>query len=73
MPPLIRFLLTRFATGFLIGTAAGLAIWQGGAWPEGPDASERYIAIGLFLYLFASTFGVGYLATALMLDDLQVD
>jgi hypothetical protein len=33
------------------------------------NVSERWLAQGLFIYLFASTIGGGYLATALFQND----
>lgn len=67
MPPLVNFMLTRLAAGFAIGAAVGLAIWSNTIAPAFP--SSGYVAQGLFIYQFASTIGVCYLATALMLDD----
>lgn len=70
MPRMIRFILTRLATGFAIGCAVGFLVWQKGSWSSGASAQapDSYIAQGLFIYLFASTIGMGYLATALLLE-----
>jgi hypothetical protein len=63
-------MLVRLSTGFAIGVLTALAITMTG-FPVGPGMSIHtdLLAFGLFLYLFASTMAVGYLATALMLDD----
>ncbi|UVD60830.1 hypothetical protein NE852_30115 (plasmid) [Rhizobium sp. Pop5] len=70
MPRMIRFMLIRLATGFAIGCAVGFFAFQSGFLPSGSAAGtiENYIAQGLFIYLFASTIGMGYLATALLLE-----
>lgn len=70
MPRMISFMLTRLATGFAIGCAVGFLIWQNGFLPFGsaPGEFQNYIAQGLFIYLFASTISMGYLATALLLE-----
>ena len=64
MPPLIRFLIESFLTGAAIGIAVGLALalsMQGSIeW-----ALERPLAAGLICWGFASTFGIGYLGTAI--------
>ncbi len=71
MPPLIVFMITRTAIGFTIGTAVGLFLWFNGlSQISTSSAPEKWLAFGLFIYLFASTFGGGYLATALMQDDV---
>jgi hypothetical protein len=72
MPRLISFMLTRLLTGFSIGVVVGVAVWINGLSPIGSslDGPESYMMPGLFIYLFGSTIGVGYLATALFLDDL---
>ncbi|MBB2750521.1 UNVERIFIED_ORG: hypothetical protein GGI57_001197 [Rhizobium aethiopicum] len=48
----------------------GFLVWQNGFLPFGSAAGEvqHYIAQGLFIYLFASTISMGYLATALLLE-----
>lgn len=67
MPGMIRFMITRLATGFAIGSAVGFFVWQNGfAAAGGP---QNYLAQGLFIYLFASTIAMGYLATALLLEE----
>ncbi|ARM92204.1 hypothetical protein RHEC894_PE00180 (plasmid) [Rhizobium sp. CIAT894] len=70
MPRMISFMLTRLATGFAIGCVVGFVVWRNGFLPFGSAAGEvqHYIAQGLFIYLFASTIGMGYLATALLLE-----
>lgn len=70
MPRMIRFMLTRLATGFAIGCAVGFLVWQNGSWSSSAPAGalESYLAQGLFIYLFASTISMGYLATALLLE-----
>ena len=66
---MIRFILTRLATGFAIGCAVGFLVWQNGSWSgASAQAPDSYIAQGLFIYLFASTISMGYLATALLLE-----
>lgn len=67
MPRMIRFLLTRLATGFAIGCAVGFFVWQNGF--AVPGAIENYLAQALFIYLFASSISMGYLATALLLEE----
>lgn len=64
MPPLIRFLIESFLTGAAIGIAVALAyilsMEHGLQW-----AADRPLAAGLLGWGFASTFGLGYLGTAL--------
>ncbi|MBX4927664.1 hypothetical protein [Rhizobium binae] len=67
MPPMIRFMLTRLATGFAIGCGVGSFVWHNGFAAAGN--SEDFLAQGLFIYLFASTISMGYLATALLLEE----
>ncbi|WP_082928889.1 hypothetical protein [Rhizobium bangladeshense] len=67
MPRMIRFMLTRLATGFAIGCPVGFFVWQNGFALTG--AIENYLAQALFIYLFASTISMGYLATALLLEE----
>ena len=67
MPCMIRFMLTRLATGFAIGCAVGFFVWQNGF--AVPGAIENYLAQALFIYLFASSISMGYLATALLLEE----
>ncbi|ANM13829.1 hypothetical protein NE852_01810 (plasmid) [Rhizobium sp. Pop5] len=67
MPRMIRFMLTRLATGFAIGSAVGFFVRQNGFAAAG--TLEDYLAQGLFIYLFASTISMGYLATALLLEE----
>jgi len=72
MPRLIWFMLNRFIAGFAIGCVTGILIWHihiaaaGHAFSD-PDS---LLAEALFTYLFASTIGGGYMATALWLDEL---
>lgn len=70
LPPFIHFMLVRLSIGFVIGVLTALAIAMTG-FPVGPGVGvyTHLLAFGLFLYLFASTMAIGYLATALMLDD----
>ncbi|MBY3093582.1 hypothetical protein HLH89_34475 [Rhizobium laguerreae] len=67
MPRMIRFMLTRLATGFAIGCAVGFFLWQNGSAVAG--TFDDYLAQGLFIYFFASTIAMGYLATALLLEE----
>jgi hypothetical protein len=67
MPPLVTFIVTRLAIGFALGVAAGFVVWIKSIAPV--SSSHGYVAAGLFIYQFASTIGVCYLATALMLDE----
>lgn len=71
MPGLIFFILTRLSIGFAIGCAAGFAIWRSGFSDMGAGLGslEHLVIEGLFIYLFASAIGMGYLATALLLDE----
>ncbi|MBY5405112.1 hypothetical protein HFO93_25365 [Rhizobium leguminosarum] len=72
MPRLISFMLTRIAAGAGLGCVVGLVVWSNGfAGISSASSTDYYIAQGMFVYLFASTLGVGYLATALMLDDTR--
>ncbi|WFU13360.1 hypothetical protein QA646_29585 (plasmid) [Rhizobium sp. CB3090] len=72
MPRLISFMLTRLLIGFAMGTVVGLIIWTNGVSSVASSlvTPERYIAFGMFVYLFASTIGISYFSTALFLDDL---
>jgi hypothetical protein len=72
MPQLIAFMLTRLSIGFALGMLTALAIWFNGFAPAGSAASssDYYIAQAVFLYLFGSTIALGYLSTALWLDEL---
>jgi hypothetical protein len=66
MPPLIRYIIVRLSIGFTIGCAFALAVIYG---PLEPYAmSGRDIATWLMVYGLASTFALGFLATALALD-----
>ncbi|MBY5359847.1 hypothetical protein HFO97_07625 [Rhizobium leguminosarum] len=71
MPRMIRFILTRLATGFAIGCAVGFVVWHNGILSSTSTAGnlENYLAQVLFIYLFASTMSMGYLATALLLEE----
>nr|WP_064697804.1 hypothetical protein [Rhizobium aegyptiacum] len=64
---IIRFMLTRLATGFAIGCAVGSFVWKDSF--AAADTVENYLARGLFTYLFAGTNGMAYLATALLLEE----
>jgi hypothetical protein len=67
MTPLIRFLVENLATGAAIGTltAAGfIASTTGFAW-----IAAQPLAAALIGWGFASTFAIGYLATAMTLQD----
>ncbi|NKL36831.1 hypothetical protein GFL49_24175 [Rhizobium leguminosarum bv. viciae] len=71
MPRMISFILTQLTTGFAIGCAAGSLVLQNGFLSSSAMAGtlENYLAQGLFVYLFASTISMGYLATALLLEE----
>ncbi|MDR9804679.1 hypothetical protein [Rhizobium hidalgonense] len=72
MPRLISFMLTRLAAGAALGCGVVLVAWNNGFAEMSPASpTDYYIAQGLFAYLFASTFRVGYLARSLMLDDTR--
>ncbi|WP_168880171.1 hypothetical protein [Rhizobium sp. P28RR-XV] len=70
MPQLISFMIIRLLIGFVIGGLTGLCVWANGFseafTAESPD---RWVEQGLFIYFFASTIAIGYLATALFQDD----
>lgn len=66
MPPLISFMITRLSTGFVIGCVCGLACIWGPLAPYSVQSSA--VSILLTLYGFGSTFSLGYLATALVLE-----
>jgi hypothetical protein len=66
MPPLISFMITRMSIGFLIGCVCGLACIWGPLAPYSIQSSV--VSILLMLYGFGSTFSLGYLATALVLE-----
>lgn len=63
MPPLVRFLLGNFAIGALLGLgcAVGVVLTTQGA----DRIVSEPLGFALVAWGFASTFGLGYLATAL--------
>ena len=73
MPRLIWFILTRFLTGFALGCITGMLIWQLqiSGLGSGMDSSNSFIARGLFMYFFASTLGIGYMATSLLIETSE--
>ncbi len=71
MPPLIAFVLKNFVIGAVLGLAAAGALVWGGSHPLGGmlGNGEPAVALVLLAVGVASTFGLGYLATALVLDE----
>ncbi len=70
MPMLIRFLITNFAIGAAIGLAVGGAfVWSNASGMGDLLAASHspIVAAALVGLSFASTFGLGYLSTALLL------
>ncbi|KQW34886.1 hypothetical protein ASD02_16805 [Ensifer sp. Root1252] len=67
MPTLIRFVILNVGVGFLLGaaTAASIAIVAPGALGHGEGLDP--LAFGLQIYAFGASFGLGALATALMM------
>ncbi|MDX8481522.1 hypothetical protein RFN28_24110 [Mesorhizobium sp. VK24D] len=68
MPPPLIFVIKNFAMGAIIGLMA--ACWLvafGTVGSHIPSGSNGYLAIGMIAYSMASCFGMGFLATALML------
>lgn len=70
MPQLAVFLIKNLAVGALIGLA--VACWLlatgtiGGHLRSGIDV---YLAVGMVAYSMASTFALGFLATALLFSE----
>jgi hypothetical protein len=69
VPALVQFMICRFANGFLLGaaTALGLAV----AWPDSMLArviSESFAGLILVVFAHGSSFGMGMLASGLLLD-----
>ncbi|AXV16074.1 hypothetical protein CYG48_10445 [Neorhizobium sp. SOG26] len=66
MPPLIRYIILRLVTGFAIGCACALALILGPLKDYPMPAGG--LAAWLMIYGVASTFALGFLATALAMD-----
>ncbi|AJD46143.1 hypothetical protein C9413_06450 [Rhizobium sp. SEMIA 4085] len=71
MPQLIRFIITRIAIGFLIGSVVGSIVWTTRFADSAASLGlvESYVAQGLFIFLFGDTIALGYLSTALMMES----
>lgn len=68
MPQLVVFMIKNLATGAMIGLfVAGWLIAYGSIADLLPSGDDSYLAIGIVAYSMASTFGLGFLATALLL------
>lgn len=65
MPALIRFMISNFLTGFLLGAAAALALILV---RQSPSSGRELLAVWLQIFALASPFGLGFLGTALFLD-----
>lgn len=66
MPTLIQFLLVRLSTGFLLGAAlAGALVAINGPALGNPDSA---LEVGLLMYAFGSSFAIGYLASAMVIE-----
>lgn len=68
MPRLVRFMISNFSTGAAIGLLCAAAlIWSGpaGLAPMVERGADSPVAAALLALSLASTFGLGYLATAL--------
>ncbi|RWB75447.1 MAG: hypothetical protein EOQ50_14290 [Mesorhizobium sp.] len=67
MPLLVLFVIKNVAIGAVIGLA--VACWLVASGTVGSHLSSGsggYVAIGMIAYSMASSFGMGFLATALM-------
>jgi hypothetical protein len=70
MPQLVVFLIKNLAVGALIGLAvAGCLLASGAIGEHLRSGSEAYLAIGMVAYSMASTFALGFLATALLFSE----
>ena len=70
MPKLVRFVMTNAAIGILIGWGiAGFLVWSdvGGLGQLYATASNKRAVVALMGVSFGTTFGFGYLSTAVLL------
>jgi hypothetical protein len=67
MPALIRFMLQRLSIGFALG--AGTAVALAGLDAGAIGYASQPLAILLMIYGLGSTFALGYLGTALAMED----
>lgn len=65
MPALIRFMISNFTTGFLLGAATALALMLA---RQLPSSNHEPLAIWLQVFALGAPFGLGFLGTALLLD-----
>jgi hypothetical protein len=65
MPPLVRFLMVNFATGFL----AGLTVGMGYIFTRNMDGllTEQPLGAAMSLWAFAASFALGAICTGLAL------
>ena len=70
MPQLVVFLIKNFATGGVLGLAvAGWLVVNGTIGSHLQSSSDAYLATAMLAYSMASTFGIGFLATALWFSE----
>ncbi|MCQ4633977.1 hypothetical protein GB927_028355 [Shinella sp. CPCC 100929] len=70
MPALVRYMLSRLFIGFVLGVGSAVAILQVEPPPFG--ATLGPLEALLFTYGVGSAFSLGYLATALGWDNMEV-
>ena len=69
MPALIAFMIRHFGNGFLLGTAAALAaVLLSPASMAAQVVAESLAGFSLVVFALGSSFGMGSLATALLLE-----
>jgi hypothetical protein len=75
MPRLVRFMIENFSTGAAIGLfCAAALLWSGpaGLTPLVERGADSPVAAALLALSLGSSFGLGYLATALaFLDEAE--
>jgi len=59
-------MISNFLNGFLLGAAAALALMLV---RQSPSSSRELLAVWLQIFALAGPFGLGFLGTALFLDD----
>ncbi|SDA96554.1 hypothetical protein SAMN02927914_05671 [Mesorhizobium qingshengii] len=70
MPRLVVFIIRNLLMGALIGLAVACWLAVDGTLTDHWDSSDKgYLAVAMVAYSMASTFGLGFLATALLLSE----
>jgi len=70
MPRLVVFVMRNLLTGALIGLAvAGWLVVDGPLAGHWYSSDKGYLAVAMVAYSMASTFSLGFLATALLLSQ----